>query len=158
MGELIRPAETLARFGTEVSRALGQDLKVARAEIWPNAEMRDSFAAKGAAAPFNEGEFLKQVPLAATLARIRARGAGELYTGQLARAFAEAAQATGPAFSFEELRDYIPQWRGTIEVPFIKGTVFHFPTPPASAGVTSAQMTAMLIRDDLYEDASEAER
>lgn len=157
-GELMRPAENLARFGTEISRALGQDLKVANAEIWPNADMRETFAAPGATALYKEGAFFKQVPLSATLARLRSRGASDLYNGQFARQFTNAAQATGPAFTYEELRAYIPEWRGTIEVPFIRDTVFHFPTPPGSAGVTAAQIAAMLSNDDRYEDLDEIER
>ena len=65
--ELIRPAENLARFGTEVSRALGQDLKVAKRNFWENPEMRRIFATKGATAPFKETEFMKQVDLSAML-------------------------------------------------------------------------------------------
>lgn len=156
--ELLRPAENLARFGTEVSRALGQDLKVATPVISQNRELWNTFAEPGAAVPAREGTFLKQVPLSAMLARIRSQGASVLYNGQFAREFAEAAGSTGPSFTYEELRDYIPQWRETVQVPFLRNTVFHFPAPPGTAGVTAAQMTSMVLADNRYQEFTPLER
>ncbi len=156
--ELVIPAENLARFGTEVSRALGQDLKVAAADIWVEPELRNQFSAPNSGVPFKEGGFLKQANLSTTLARIRSKGASDLYTGTYARQFAEAAQATGPAFTYDELRAYLPEWRSTIEVPFIKNTAFHFPAPPGHAGATSAIMTAMVANNDLFESLGPIER
>jgi len=150
--ELIRPAENLARFGTEVSRALGQDLKVSLADIWLNPDLRDLFSAPDSDGPFKEGEFIKQVNLSTTLALIRSKGASELYLGPFARQLAEDAQATGMAFTYDELRSYLPEWRKTITVPFIQGTEFHFPAPPGLAGGTTALTTAMVAFRDLYEN------
>lgn len=157
-GELIRPAENLARFGTEVSRALGQDLKVAADEIRQDAEMRRVFSASTADSPHKEGDFFKQVDLSVMLARIRSRGASDLYVGTYARQFAEAVQASGPAFSYEELHNYLPEWRETISVPFIKGTEFYFPSPPGSAGATAAQIGAMVAYQGLFEKMNAVER
>ncbi len=156
--ELIRPAENLARFGTEVSRALGQDLKISAADIWPDKDMRRLFSRTDASLPFAEGEFIKQENLSTTLARIRARGASDLYTGTYARQFAEAAQESGPAFTYDELRSYLPEWRQTIEVPFIKGTAFHFPMPPGLSGRTAAQITAMVAYRDWFATMTAIER
>ncbi|NQW01924.1 MAG: gamma-glutamyltransferase [Rhodospirillales bacterium] len=156
--ELVRPAENLARFGTEVSCALGQDLKVAADVILANNEMRDIFSDAAGTDPYNEGAFIKQTNLSTTLARIRSRGASDLYTGLTGRQFADQAQSSGPAFTYEELRDYLPQWRATIEIPFIKSTAFHFPSLPGLAGATAAQITAMLVFDDQYEDMNAVER
>ena len=156
--ELIRPAENLARFGTEVSRALGQDLKVAKQDFWEDPEMRRIFATKGATDPFKETEFMKQVDLSALLSRIRVHGASDLYTGSYARQFVAAVQASGPGFTYDELHSYLPVWRKTIEVRFLKGTAFHFPLSPNSAGATSAQITAMVAFRDWFEDMNAAER
>ncbi len=157
-GELIRPAENLARFGTEVSRALGQDLKVSAQGIWPDAEMRRIFSTPETNSPHKEGAFFKQVDLSVMLARIRARGASDLYVGTYARQFAEAVQASGPAFTYEELHDYLPEWREAVSFPFIKGTAFYFPSPPGTAGGTAAQLGAMLAYQDGFEKMSAVER
>lgn len=150
--ELIRPAENLARFGTEVSRALGQDLKISTADIWINPDLRDLFSAPDSDGPYKEGDFIKQTNLSTTLALIRSKGASELYLGAFGRQLAEDAQSTGPAFTHDELRNYLPEWRKTITVPFLQGTEFHFPSPPGLAGATTALTTAMVAFRELYED------
>ena len=156
--ELVRPAEDLARLGTEVSRSMGQDLKIAKRDIWPDPELRRIFAAKGASAPYKEAEFIKQVDLSTLLARIRAHGASDLYAGSYARQFVAAAQASGPGFSYDELHSYLPVWRKTIEVNFIKGTAFHFPLSSNSGGATSAQIMAMVAFKDWFEGMTPVER
>jgi gamma-glutamyltranspeptidase/glutathione hydrolase len=71
--QVVSPAENMARFGVPVSRAFIKDIKVAGAEITgPDGK------------PLAEGDVLPQGALADTLAVLRARGAGDLYTGQLA--------------------------------------------------------------------------
>jgi gamma-glutamyltranspeptidase/glutathione hydrolase len=156
--ELVRPAENLARFGTEVSRSLGQDLKIAKRDIWPNSEMRRIFSAKGASAPYKESEFMKQVDLSTLLARVRAHGASDLYAGSYAREFVKAVQASGPGFNYEELHNYLPVWRKTIKVNFIKGTALHFPLSSNSAGATSAQIMAMVAFRDQFKGMTKVER
>jgi gamma-glutamyltranspeptidase/glutathione hydrolase len=149
--ELVRPAENLARFGSEVSRSMGQDLKIARRDIWRDQEIRRIFASKDTNELYKETEFMKQVDLSTVLARIRAHGASDLYSGSYARQFTLAVQASGPGFSYDELNSYLPVWRKTIEVNFIKGTAFHFPLSPNSAGATSAQIMAMVAYRGWFE-------
>jgi gamma-glutamyltranspeptidase/glutathione hydrolase len=156
--ELVRPAEHLARFGTEVSRSMGQDLKIAKRDIWPDPEMRRIFATKGASSFYKETEFIRQVDLSTLLARISAHGASDLYAGTYARQFVEAVQSSGPGFSYDELHSYLPVWRKTIEVNFIKGTAFHFPLSTNSAGATSAQIMGMVAFRGRFERMNQVER
>ena len=156
--ELIRPSENLARFGNQISRALGQDLALTGQKLLANRDSQQIFTGKKGNALLREGDFLKQTELSGMLARIRSLGGGGLYSGPFAREIVDAAGAVGGALSYEDLRSFRPQWRPTIPVSWIKETTLHFPSLPGTAGATAAQMSAMLVYDDLYEDATQEVR
>ena len=129
-GETVAPAESLARFRARVSRSLAQDI-----------------AAYAAASGFDgqdlvEGDEFTQTPLADTLATLRVKGAGELYTGALA-----AAVAAGTGLPIEALRRYTPD----LQVPLRTGIgddLLYFP-PTAGGQAMLAVATRLLTMRDL---------
>lgn len=106
--ELVGPAEALARFGHAVSRSLAVDLEARQRELSQDLGMVRAFGRTGGGF-LREGEQAQQLELAATLAQIRQRGAGALFSGPLARAYADAAAAIGGVLPLETLRAYAPR-------------------------------------------------
>ncbi|NVJ93797.1 MAG: gamma-glutamyltransferase [Methylocystaceae bacterium] len=156
-GQLVAPAENLARFGTQVSRALAAELKpVANALIQDKEAARVFADAQGR--PVREGDFIKQLDLAATLTEIRTKGPGALYVGPFATRFIKAVKAAGGYISKEDLRDALPQWRETVKSLPYDYKVAHFAAPPASGGVVGAQIWSILAEYDDLDDADEATR
>lgn len=123
---LLMPAETLARFGAPVSRALVQ-----RLPTLPEAA-RDAFP-PGLA----EGDRLVQHDLAAVLGRLRQRGAGTLHDGLLARETVEAVGRIGHGLTIDALRRELPQWHDPATKAHGNQTVYGAylgdPGDPASA-------------------------
>jgi len=156
--EMIRPSENLARFGNQISRALGQDLALTGQKLLNHPGSRQIFAGPGAQGLRREGDFLKQTELSGMLARIRSLGGAKFYSGPFAREIVSAVKDVGGVLKYEDLRAFRPQWRPAISVPWIKQTALNFPSPPGTAGATAAQMTAMLGYNDLYEDSNDVTR
>ncbi len=102
--QLLGPAETAARFGTPVSRALAHDLAQAPTDLARDPATARIFAPGGALV--REGDTLVQLDLATILGQLRQKGAGEFYLGVMPRTFAEASQGALP---IEALRGYLPQ-------------------------------------------------
>ena len=155
--QLISPAETLARFGFRVSRALARDIDEVERALAAEPETRRSFSMPDRDKLVAEGDFLRQVELAAVLARVRAEGAGAFYTGAFAQQFAEAAQAAGGTLTNIDLRDYAPTWRQTITVPMGNETA-HFAPPPTIGGAIAARMWTSLLEQGNLKRTSAEER
>ncbi|GEO80898.1 gamma-glutamyltransferase [Pararhodospirillum oryzae] len=100
---VVAPAENLARFGFPVPRALVQRLGGARAPGLP--------------AGVVEGQVVALPALAATLGRVRQRGAGDLHDGMLARDVVRAAGAAGFGLTLDDLRAQVPAWRPASDAP-----------------------------------------
>ncbi|HSO43867.1 MAG TPA: gamma-glutamyltransferase [Rhodospirillales bacterium] len=149
-------AENLARFGMPVSRAFADDLKQVSAALMAQPAAQQVFAASegGLVA---EGDRLVQNDLASVLARIRIEGPGDFYAGMTARRLSEGAAAAGGPLDLRDLQAYEPVWRPAITVEG-GGLTAHFPPPPPPAGTVAAEMWAMLVGRDRYEDADEVER
>lgn len=153
---LLSPAEELARFGYTASRAFVRDLALVAGPLLEDPESRKVFA-RPDGSPVQEGDQIRQLDLAATLARVRGGGAGEFYRGILARQLVDAANSVGGSLTFEDLRDYRPQWREAIFFPLGDHSLYFAP-PPAGGGVAEAMMIRMLDVDDRYSDAPASER
>ena len=114
--ELIGVAETIARFGEPVSKRLAQDIAASLPP--PRGRTEDEMPYRRPdGRPLAQGEPLQQVDLAATLGRIRVAGIGDLYTGQLARQFIDAAASVGYVVEPERLRDALPVWEQATGAP-----------------------------------------
>ena len=98
--ELIRPAENAARFGTRISRAFAEEILGASNIILKSPYLRSVFSDKHNIL-LREGAPLKRKDLAAFLARLRARGAGVLYSGANARMFSEDAKRAGIGITYQ---------------------------------------------------------
>lgn len=108
-GQVVAPAEHLARFGFSVSRALAQDL-AADGDVLTS----DPNALKAFMTPrrqmLKEGDQLKQPDLATLLGRMRARGPADLHAGLYGEEFEDAIAAIGANITAEDVRDYVPRW------------------------------------------------
>ncbi len=144
--ELVAIAENLARFGHPVSRAFAARIAGIGDALFRDTEVRRIFANRDGK-PVGEGDLLVQADLSTLLGRLRARGAGDFYTGPFARQIVDAVNGAGGSLSVEDLRDYRPRWSKPIEIPFVQNLVFAFAPPPAAAGAVSAQMTGMLLEN-----------
>ena len=102
--QVVAPAETTARFGTRVSRAFAQDLSASG-----DALAGDRTALTAFMTPRRQmvqaGDNLVQLNLAATLARIRARGPGD----------------------FADLSAFVPRWTKAAETNAGVQSVFSLP-------------------------------
>jgi gamma-glutamyltranspeptidase/glutathione hydrolase len=156
--QLVAPAENLARFGNPVSRAFATDLRKLPLIAWKNPEFRRIFTQGKGGELIQEGDVFSQLDLSATLGRIRVRGAGDFYTGLLGRDFTKAVEQAGGKLSLDDLRNYMPLWRPTLQVPFTNDTTFHFPITSGPSGVLAAQMTKILIKYDNWEKLSSLDR
>ena len=154
--ELLVPAEKLARFGHPLSRAFTRDLQLAAEPLLQDAESCRIFGGLHGG-PLSEGAQLQQLDLAAILTLIRTKGAGEFYTGPLARRIAEATQLAGGSLTSDDLRFLLPRWREPISIPY-GNDVVSFAPPPAAVGLTAGQMWQMLTTDDRYGSTPAAER
>ncbi|MBR0674001.1 gamma-glutamyltransferase, partial [Neoroseomonas soli] len=101
--QLIRPAEDLARLGTEISRAFAGDLAVVAAPLLNDPQARRVFGAPGGG-PLQAGERMTQLDLGATLAQLRTGGVGEMYQGGLSSRLADGSLAAGGGLTEAELR------------------------------------------------------
>ena len=155
--ELVGPAETLARFGSPVSRAFAADLAQVERALLTEAPTRRIFGHSSGKRVLREGETMIQIELAAVLGRLRREGPGAFYGGTMTRNFIDAVAHAGGSLSAEDLRAYRPVWRDTVAVPFGDFTA-HFASPPGAAGGLAAQMWGMLSDEDRFDDADEGER
>jgi len=151
--QIVAPAENLARFGINVSRAFATDLGQAEEALMAEPSIREIFARADGSGLVKEGDPLKQVELAAVLSRLRSLGPADFYSGETARKLVEAVNSAGGSLTFDDLNSYHPIWSPAIVVPF-KGLLTHFAPPPAAAGAVAAEMWSMLVNDDRYEDTA----
>ncbi len=156
--QLVSPAETLARFGNQVSRAFSNDLRLLSPVQLTDPEFRKILTQKEGGRLIQEGDFIKQLDLASVLGRLRARGAGDFYTGLMGRQLVASVTKMGGSLSLEDLRAYKPIWRPTLKVPFVKSTTFHFPMSAGHSGVLAGQIIGMFIENGDWEDSSPPER
>jgi len=157
--QLVAPAENLARFGHQVSRAFVTDLQGVSSALFQDNSSRNVFATKEGRAA-GEGDFVSQIDLAATLSLIRSKGPGPLYQGPLAKAFVAGAEKAGGGLTIDDMRRALPQWKKPLAVP-LKGftrKAAYFAPPPAAAGLVEAQMFALLQDGGRYDSANDAEK
>lgn len=148
--ELVAEAERLARFGTPVSRALAADLAVAAPLMMQNPLAGRVFAPNGRV--LTEGQNLVQLELATTLAKIR-HAPGNFYNGPLAKELVDGANRVGAAINLEDLRNFRPQLRETVNVE-LGDDVAHFAS--TSAGTAAANIFRAV--QEPYDDADASKR
>lgn len=155
--QVIVPAENLARFGVPVSRAFADDISQVSAALMAQPAARQAFATSDGRGIVGEGDRLIQNDLASVLARIRVDGPSDFYGGATARKLIEGARAAGGPIDAGDLEGYQPVWRPALKVK-TDGRMAYFTPPPPMAGVVAAEMWAMIVAHDRYEDADPGER
>ncbi|GIX08787.1 gamma-glutamyltransferase [Elioraea sp.] len=133
---VIAPAEQLARFGTQVSRAFARDLAVVAGPLFADPQARALFA-RADGAPLGEGDRIEQPELGNLIGLIRSQGVGDLYQGVLARRLADAAVAAGGGLAAEDLRTTLPSLTATLRAP-LGNDVLHAAPVGGSIGAAVA--------------------
>lgn len=155
--QVIQPAENLARFGSIVSRAFASDLRVQAGRLSGMPDAAALFRKRGERHLADEGDRMDRLRLAGVLGRLRVRGGGDFYQGQLARDFVEDANSQGGKISIEDMRGYLPEARPAITLPYILRTNVILPSPPQLGGALAADLLGILINAQ-YEERTEPVR
>lgn len=155
-GDLLQPAERLARQGFGFSQAFARHLKLAANFVLADAEARSLFLRRDGQ-PVQAGDTKPQLDLASVLAQVRVRGAGAFYNGSLGKRFMEAVQEAGGSLTAEALRKTKGRWAPAASLP-IGTKVLHTAPPPAGAGLTAAQMTKMLVDLRNFQEVPSSEK
>jgi len=156
-GELIRPAENLARFGFRISRAFAEELRLGEAVLAATPEARALFT-KADGSFVGEGDQLRRPKLAAFLARMRSHGPANIHVGAGADRFAAEAARLGFGITSRDLKATHPFWRSTIRVGIDANRYMHFPLPRTPQGTLGAKMAAILLDDGRYAGAAADQR
>ncbi len=145
--KIVLPAEKIARFGFNASRSTSKIAK--NYSNLPGIQNFIPFVIDDI--PINEGAKIKQNDLAETLAKLRTRGGGDLYFGELGKRFSSNVRKYGINTNFEKMRDFQPSWESTKKYYTDKLTIL---TP--FQGTTASKTSAYMIKN-LYENSKNKE-
>ena len=137
--ELLNPAVELAREGFPVSYSLDSSLH-SQDEVKLLSRFPES---KRIFLGAHYGEKLVQPELAATLTRIRDRGASDFYEGETARKLAAAMAANGGLITEADLKGYQAEESEPLRGHYHSDEIITAP-PPSAGGVGLLQMLGML--------------
>jgi gamma-glutamyltranspeptidase/glutathione hydrolase len=140
---LLGPADALARLGTPVSRSFASDLALGGEAVLSDPYLRKVFT-KPDGSLVGEGDAFKNVNLASFIARLRARGPADLYTGNLARELVEAAAEAKMPLTVDDMRNLKVPFVPTEKVKFGFLTA-HFPPQPANGGAIQARLWSQAV-------------
>jgi gamma-glutamyltranspeptidase/glutathione hydrolase len=140
--QLVAPAETIAQTGEATSRALARDVALGEKKLRADPQMAALFT-RADGSMLGEGDNLRQPELAGVLGQIRAKGANELYGGVLGQQLAASAQAIGAPLTIEDLRGFKVRFEKPLAIQWGDQNIY-LPQPPASGGVSVAQMLKVL--------------
>ena len=155
-GNLIKPAEQLARYGVPVSRALATDLKLAGETLFMDPNARFVFAHTDGT-PLNEGDILKQFDLARVLTKLRRYGSGDFYTGQISAALIRGTELNGGSLSHADLGNNQVFWVNALGTDIGGFTVFTSP-PPTAGAITAMQIWSMISEGNRYLASDDIQR
>ena len=147
--ELVQPALDLAQDGFPFSQGMRDWCDwLATTTDTLRAATRAAFLADGATRPLRPGELLRQPDLAATLTRIRDRGAAGFYEGETARLLAAYMGEHGGLVTEQDLAAYRAVEREPVRGTYRGHDVVSM-GPPSSGGVALIAMLNQLEGDDL---------
>lgn len=135
--ELLNPAIELATNGYPVSYSMSKSLEGYAATLARFPESKRIFLNA------HYGDKLIQPELAATLRRIRDRGASDFYDGETAQKFAAAMAAHGGLITLEDLKKYQAEESEPLHGHYRNYEIITAP-PPSAGGVGLLQMLGML--------------
>jgi gamma-glutamyltranspeptidase/glutathione hydrolase len=139
--ELVEPAVALAAEGFDVTPGLASSLESFLDRARGHPTTLATFYDDGE--PYAVGERFRQPELAATLARIRDRGAAGFYTGETARLLVAEMERGGGIITMEDLARYEPVEREPITGTYHGYGVLGMP-PPSSGGTALVEMLNIL--------------
>ncbi len=152
--DLIQPAETYAKEGIRVSKALAQTLDQESGHLLSHTETRHLLA-NHEGRILREGDRLHQFELASTLKYIRTLGPASFYRGTIAKKLTKASEARGGGVNHGQLGDFRAPWRPPLKRPFGQDTLY---TAGSTGGRALVRMWEMLTQDQRYQTASADER
>ena len=153
-GDMVQPAENLARFGHAVSRAFATDLRDSDDfEATPDLL---ALYAKPDGEWVNEGDRVVQSSLAAVLSGIGLRGGAYMNMGDFARRLSEQAGAAGYPMTLEQIRGAKPRVSEPLIVEVGSDRIVLPPAPLASGQQTAAAYQR--LDDEGWADADLEER
>lgn len=157
-GELLRPAENLARFGHSASRALARDIEIAAGLLAADPALSQIFRSETGGL-VGEGERIVQPELSGVLSGIRSQGAAYVHAGPFAGRFAELSTEAGLPVSVADMREAVPYFGDAIEISLgLTGRdIVYFPPPPSAGGTTAAQLWTLLTDVESYQSLGTAE-
>ncbi len=155
-GELLRPAENLARFGHRTSRAFARDLEDVSAELSARPDLLALFDNGSGVLP-REGDQIVQADLAQVLSGIRAQRALYFHVGAFASRYADLTAEARLPVTVDELREATPILAQAIEIEVGSDTAY-FPPPPSVGGVVAAQLWQILTEVEDYEGEALTDR
>lgn len=142
--EALEPARRLAHNGFPASQRMELILALQVPVMRQFSESAKVFL-HGADKPLKQGEMVRQIDLAATIARMQKRGWREFYEGETARRIGADMAARGGTITYEDLKNYQAR-----EVEPLRGSYRGYPVltmpPSTSGGVALLEMLNILER------------
>ncbi|MCZ6640422.1 MAG: gamma-glutamyltransferase [Gammaproteobacteria bacterium] len=143
---LLQPAIDLAENGFSVSHGLSRSLQRGMRRMREYPASVAQFSKNGA--PYEAGDVIKQLDLAASLERIAEHGSDGFYKGRTAELIVAEMQANGGLITMEDLAGYEAIKRAPIVGNYRGYEVMSMP-PPSSGGIALVEMLNILEGYDL---------
>lgn len=138
--DLIQPAIDLAQNGFAITQREADGLNEIKNDFIKYSTKPTAFVKNDA---WKAGDILKQPELAATLIRIRDKGAAGFYEGETAKLIVEEMQRGHGMITYDDLKNYTVKERTPIEFNYHGYHIVSMP-PPSSGGILLAQMCGMI--------------
>jgi gamma-glutamyltranspeptidase/glutathione hydrolase len=143
--KLIQPAIELAEKGFDITAREAGSLNDLKDDLKKYNTMMPVFVNNSG---WKAGDTLVQTDLAATLKRIKAKGAAGFYEGETARLIIEEMKRGGGIISFDDLKSYRAKMREPHRFSYKGYTVVGMPMP-SSGGILLHQMMAMIAERNI---------
>jgi len=138
--KLIQPAINLAEKGFSLTKSQADDLNEYANDFKKYSTTPVAFVKF---VPWKEGDILVQLNLAATLKRIRDKGAKGFYEGETAKLIVEEMERSKGIISYEDLKNYKAKERAPIRFTYKGHEIISMPLP-SSGGILLQQMLGMI--------------
>lgn len=138
--KLIQPAIDLAEKGFAITKSQADDFNEYANDF---KKYNTSAVAFVKFVPWKEGDILVQLNLAATLKRIRDKGAKGFYEGETAKLIVEEMQRSNGIISYDDLKNYKAKERIPVRFTYKGYEIISMPLP-SSGGILLQQMLGMI--------------
>ena len=142
---VVLPSEKISRFGFPASRATSSISK--SLSMLEGKQNFKPFVVNDI--PIKEGQVIVQEELAETLSKLRLRGGGDLYFGELGRKFFSGIKQYGLNINFNMLRDFQPDWQNS-KVDLVNELTILTPYQGTSGSISSAYIIKETLKNDKF--------